>query len=79
MRLLAELVGGNLWTLDSEMEKLSLYCAGRKVEGEDVRLLVSFANEMSVFNAVDAILERRYSEALRIMRRLMEGGPPART
>ncbi len=74
VRLLAELVGGNLWTLDSELEKLSLYCAGRKVEGEDVRLLVSFANEMSVFNAVDAILERKYSEALRIMRRLMEGG-----
>ena len=73
-RLLADLVGGNLWTLSSELEKLSLYCKGRTVEGEDVRLLVSFAKEMSVFNAVDAILERRYSEALRAVRHLMEDG-----
>jgi DNA polymerase-3 subunit delta len=74
VRLLAELVGGNLWAMSSEIEKLSLYCQGRTVEGEDVQLLVSFAREMSIFNAVDTIVEGRYSEALRTIRRLMEGG-----
>jgi len=74
VRLLADLVGGNLWTLNSEMEKLSLYCKGRTVERQDIRLLVSFAKEMSVFNAVDDILEGKYSEALRTVRRLMEDG-----
>ena len=74
VRLLSELVGGNLWTLNSEIEKLSLYCNGRRAEAEDVRLLVPFANEVNVFNAVDAIMERRFSDAVRAMRRLMEGG-----
>jgi DNA polymerase-3 subunit delta len=74
VQLLAELIGGNLWTLNSEIEKLSLYCNGRTINGEDVRLLVSFVKEMSVFNAVDAILEMKYSDALRTIRRLMEDG-----
>ncbi|MDA0988522.1 MAG: DNA polymerase III subunit delta [Chloroflexi bacterium] len=74
VRLLAELVGGNLWTLNNEIEKLSLYCKCRTVEDEDVRLLVSFVKEMSVFNAVDAILEMKYSDALRTIRHLMEDG-----
>ena len=74
VRLLVELVGGNLWAMSSEIEKLSLYSRGRTVEGEDVQLLVSFARDMSIFNAVDAIMEGRYSEALQTIRRLMEGG-----
>jgi DNA polymerase-3 subunit delta len=74
VRLLADLVGGNLWTLNSEIEKLSLYCKGRTVEVEDIRLLVSFVKEMSVFNAVDAILEGRYSDALGTIRHLMDDG-----
>ena len=74
VRLLSELVGGNLWTLSSEIEKLSLYCDGRRAEAEDVRLLVPFANEVNVFNAVDAVMERRFPDALRSMKRLMEGG-----
>ena len=74
VRLLSELVGGNLWTLSSEIEKLSLYCNGRRAEAEDVRLLVPFANEVNVFNAVDAVMERRFPDALRSMRRLMDGG-----
>lgn len=72
--LLAELVGGNLWAMSSEIEKLSLYCQGRTVEAEDVQLLVPTAREMTIFNAVDAIIEGRHSEALRIIRRLTEGG-----
>lgn len=71
VRLLAELVGGNLWTMSNEIEKLSLYCQNRTVEGEDVQLLVSFAREMTIFNAVDAILEGSYSEALQTIRRLL--------
>ena len=74
VRLLAELLGGNLWAMSSEIEKLSLYCRGRTVEGEDVKLLVSFANDISIFNAVDAFMEGRYSQALQTIRRLMEGG-----
>ena len=72
--LLADLVGGNLWAMSSEIEKLSLFCQGRTVEAEDVRLLVPVAREMSIFNAVDAIMDGHYPEALRIIKRIMEGG-----
>ncbi|MBI4282403.1 MAG: DNA polymerase III subunit delta [Chloroflexi bacterium] len=71
VRLLAALVGSNLWVMSSEIEKLSLYCQGRTVDREDVQLLVSFARDISIFNAVDAILEGDYHEALRIIRRLL--------
>jgi DNA polymerase-3 subunit delta len=74
VELLADMVGGNLWSMNSEIEKLSLYCHGRTVEAEDVQLLVSIAREMTIFNAVDAIVEERFAEALRIIKRLMEGG-----
>ena len=74
VRLLAELVGGNLWALSGEVEKLSLYCQGRTVEEEDVQLLVPLAREMSIFNAVDAVMEGRYADALRTIKRLMEEG-----
>ena len=74
IRLLAELVGGNLWSLSSEVEKLSLYCQGRTVEPDDIRLLVSFARETVIFSAVDAIVEGRHTDALRFIRHLTEGG-----
>jgi DNA polymerase-3 subunit delta len=74
IELLAELVGGNLWAMSSEIEKLSLYCQGRIVEADDVQMLVPVAREMSIFSAVDAIMEGKYPEALRIIRRLMESG-----
>ena len=74
VRLLAELVGGNLWALSGEVEKLSLYCQDRTVEAEDVELLVPLAREMSIFNAVDAVMEGRYADALRTIKRLMEEG-----
>lgn len=74
LRLLAELVGGNLWAMNGELEKLSLYCQDRTVEAEDVELLVPLAREMSIFNAVDAFMDGNYADALRTMRRLMEEG-----
>lgn len=74
IRLLSQLVGGDLWTLDNELEKLALYAGDRAIEEGDVRFLVSEAREASIFNAVDAILEGRSAVALRSMQRLRDGG-----
>ena len=74
IRLLSQLVGGNLWTLDNELEKLALYAGERAIEEGDVRSLVSEAREASIFNAVDAILEGRSAVALRSMQRLRDEG-----
>ncbi|MGD0205700.1 MAG: DNA polymerase III subunit delta [Dehalococcoidia bacterium] len=77
-RLLADLVGNNLWVLASELDKLAAYAQGRRIEGADVRALVSEAHQVSIFAMVDAVVERRAAVALRVLRQLTtaeaEGG-----
>ena len=74
VQLLVELVGPDLWTQGNEIEKLSLYCDRRRIEEEDVRLLVSPAREASIFAAIDAVLEGNAPVAMRLISRLLEGG-----
>ena len=74
IRLLTQLVGGNLWTMDNELEKLALYAGDRSIEDGDVRRLVSQAREANVFSAVDSLLEGRSSAAFGMMDRLREDG-----
>ena len=73
-RLLMELVGGNLWALDAELEKLQLYAGERPVSEDDVGLLVSRAREANIFAAVDAMVEGRQAAALRELQRLLADG-----
>ena len=75
--LLAEHVGSDLWTLDSEIEKLAIYCAERPIAAEDVDALVSHTRESSIFELVDAVMERRTDVALKVMARLLGGGTSA--
>lgn len=72
-RLLADLVGPDLWALSSEVEKLILYASGRPVQEEDVGELVSLAREANVFAAVDAVLAGDHRTALRLVHRLLQG------
>jgi DNA polymerase-3 subunit delta len=71
---LSQLVGNDLWTLDREIEKLSLYAAGRTIGEADVRELVSQVREASIFVAVDAMLEGKAGIALRLVRQLRQDG-----
>ena len=74
VRMLAGLVGDNLWVLASEIEKLVLYASGRRIEEEDVMRVVSSAREASVFTMVDALIEGRASTAARLLHQLLEEG-----
>ena len=74
IRSLADLVGGDLWTLDQELEKLSLYAAGREIGEADVRLMVSQVREASIFEAVDAMIDGRPEAALRLLAQLRDDG-----
>lgn len=77
-RLLANLIGSNLWLLSSEIDKLCLYTLGRTIEEDDVGLLVAEAREFTVFAMIDAILEHRSAAATKLLHRLEDGGatPP---
>ena len=74
IRTLTDLVGNDLWTLDRELEKLSLYAAGRNIEESDIQELVAQVREASIFNAVDAMIEGRPEVALRLLQRLRQDG-----
>ena len=74
IQAMAELVGGDLWTLEQELEKLSLYAAGREIGEGDIRLMVSQVREASIFEAVDAMIEGRPQVALRLLAQLRDDG-----
>lgn len=74
VRALNEMVGSDLWTLDRELAKLSLYAAGREIGEPDVRALVPYAPDTNIFAAVDAIIDRRPGDALRLLTQLMREG-----
>ena len=74
IRSLADLVGGDLWTLEQELEKLSLYATGREIGESDVRLMVSQVREASIFEAVDAMIDGRPQAALRLLAQLRDDG-----
>jgi DNA polymerase-3 subunit delta len=72
--LLARLVGSNLWIMASEIEKLIIYTSGRKIEEEDVKTLVGYNQEATVFNMIDAILEFRAERAEQMLDQLFRSG-----
>lgn len=74
LRMLSDLIGSNLQLLSMEIEKLCLYAHGREIKERDVESLVTETKESSVFEMVDAILERRAAEATRLLHRLEDEG-----
>ena len=74
IKTLTDLVGNDLWTLDRELEKLSLYATGRNIEEHDIQEMVAQVREASIFNAVDAMIEGRPDVALRLLQRLRQDG-----
>ena len=74
VRLIIELIGGDLWAMSNEIQKLVLYCQGRSIGVEDVRQMVSYAQETSIFPLVDAILEGKNKIAQRLLHQMYQEG-----
>jgi len=72
--LLARLVGGNLWIMTNEISKLALFTSGRRIELEDIKALVSSAQEANVFAMVDAILDFKAGVAEQLLEQLLQRG-----
>jgi len=72
--LLAELIGGNLWAMNNEIQKLLLYTQGRTIAEEGVRQLVSYAQEANIFVLVDAVVEGQVQKAQLTLYRLYQEG-----
>ncbi|MBC8274162.1 MAG: DNA polymerase III subunit delta [Chloroflexi bacterium] len=74
MKLLAGLVGADLWTMSSEIDKLLAYCSGQIIIEDSVKQVTSYAREASIFALVDAILEGRRNVAQQLLHRLLQEG-----
>ncbi len=74
---LAALSGADLWKVSTEVDKLLAYASGRAIEAADVELLVSDAREAGVFSLIDAVVEGRQGQALKLMHQLFNAGVAA--
>jgi len=72
--LLADYMGGDLWSLTGELNKLMTYCEGRDISDSDVREISSFAREESIFALVDAVIEGRIKDAQFMLHRMLKYG-----
>ncbi|HEY52386.1 MAG TPA: DNA polymerase III subunit delta [Caldilineae bacterium] len=71
---LASFIGSDLRLIDSELEKLAVYVGDRPVRPADVRLLVPYAQDASIFDMVDALGHRRTAQAFRLLAQLRNEG-----
>ena len=79
VNLLAELIGGDLWAINGEIQKLLLYSQERPISEDDVRQLVSYFQEANIFALVDAVAEGRTELAQKWLHRLyLDGMAPTR-
>ncbi len=75
--LLIEIVGSDLWTMKSEIEKLLAYSLGQPITKNDVRQVGSYAREANIFAFIDMILEGQRMKAQEALQRLLlEGEAP---
>jgi DNA polymerase-3 subunit delta len=75
--LLADYIGGDLWLLTGELNKLITYCGDREISDKDVRDITSFAREDNIFALVDSILDGRTKEAQIMLHRMLKYGTAA--
>jgi len=74
---LAEVVGDNLWQLENEIQKLSLYARGHSITIEMIDELVKGSIEQSIFTLTDQLAKRNILGALTTLRNLQEQGQKA--
>ena len=72
--LLVRLVGSDLWVMANEINKLVLFTGGRPIEETDVQAVVSDAQEASIWNVIDAVMESRVSSAQQLLQKLFKQG-----
>ncbi len=71
---MVRLVGNDLWTMANELDKLILFTGERDIAEEDVKAVVSNAQEAGVFAMVDAIIEQRIGTAQELLQQLFRQG-----
>ncbi len=72
--LLVASFDGSLWRLAGDVEKLTLYAAGRAIDESDVGKLVAGSQDSNIFALVDAAIEGNRTRAFRQLSVLLADG-----
>lgn len=71
---LASAVGGNLWALSNDIQKLCAYCEKRPITIIEIELLVNANLHTSIFQLTDAIAQKNAKLSLETLHNLIESG-----
>ncbi|MBN1188517.1 MAG: DNA polymerase III subunit delta [Dehalococcoidales bacterium] len=72
--LLMDFIGGDLFTMSNEINKLVAYAAGRQIEEKDIRAVVGSSREAEIFTLIDAVIDRKSGVAEQILQKLLQTG-----
>jgi DNA polymerase-3 subunit delta len=72
--ILAMFVGGNLWQMENEIEKLVLFCGQRTISEKEIELLVKAKITNNIFNTVDALSGRDKKKILKLLHQHLKEG-----
>jgi DNA polymerase-3 subunit delta len=72
--LLMGYIGGDLFAMSNEVQKLAAYTAGRMIEEKDVRAVVSASQEADIFVLIDSILDHKAGLAEQTLQKLLQNG-----
>jgi len=71
---LMEAIGGDLHTMANEINKLTAYTGGRRIEENDVRMVVSASQEADIFAMIEAVMDDKAGTAEQILQKLLQNG-----
>lgn len=71
---LAEMVGGDLWQMSQEIDKLAKFSDGEEVELTDLDVLVRGKLQDNIFKLTDAMGQRDVRKMLGLFQNLVDGG-----
>ncbi|MDD5312353.1 MAG: DNA polymerase III subunit delta [Dehalococcoidia bacterium] len=72
--LLIEYMGGDLWALSGEIDKLATFCGDREITENDVREISIVSREENIFALVDSVLEGKVKDAQLMLHRMLKYG-----
>ena len=72
--ILGMFVGGNLWQMANEIEKLVLFCGQRAITEKEIELLARAKIANNIFDTVDALSGRDKKRILKLLHQHLEEG-----
>jgi len=71
---LIDFVGNDLWQMSNEIKKLVSFKKSKKIEKEDIELLVRPKIETDIFETIDALAEKNKNKVLFLLQKHLEKG-----